>query len=33
MGILAQAKNGDELFWKWKFHAANGKVQQALEVP
>jgi hypothetical protein len=25
MGVLAQAKNGDEQFWKQKFHAANGK--------
>jgi hypothetical protein len=25
-GVLAQAKNGDELFCKEKFHAANGKV-------
>jgi hypothetical protein len=23
----AQAKNGDELFWEEKFHAANGKAQ------
>jgi hypothetical protein len=22
-----QAKNGDELFWDEKFHAANGKAQ------
>ncbi len=22
-----QAKNGDELFWEEKFHAANGKAQ------
>jgi hypothetical protein len=28
-GVLAQAKNGDELFWE-KFHAANGKAQGAL---
>jgi hypothetical protein len=28
-GVLAQAKNGDELFCK-KFHAANGKAQCAL---
>ncbi len=27
---LAQAKNGDELFWKERFHAANGKAQHAL---
>jgi hypothetical protein len=26
-GELAQAKNGDELFWKDKFHVANGKAQ------
>jgi hypothetical protein len=26
-GVLAQAKNGDELFWEEKFHAANGKAQ------
>ncbi len=25
--VLAQAKNGDKLFWKEKFHAANGKAQ------
>jgi hypothetical protein len=24
-GVLAQAKNGDELFWKEKSHAVNGK--------
>jgi hypothetical protein len=24
-GVLAEAKNGDELFWEEKFHAANGK--------
>ncbi len=24
-GVLAEAKNGDELFWEVKFHAANGK--------
>ncbi len=24
-GVLAQAKNGDKLFWREKFHAANGK--------
>jgi len=33
MWILAQAKNGDKLFWKYKFHAANGKPQHALKVP
>jgi hypothetical protein len=26
-GVLAQAKNSDELFWEEKFHAANGKAQ------
>ncbi len=26
-GILAQAKNGDQLFWEHKFHAFNGKAQ------
>jgi hypothetical protein len=30
MGVLAQAENGDEQFWKEKFHAANGKAQHAL---
>jgi hypothetical protein len=30
MGLLALAKNGDEQFWKGKFHAANGKAQHAL---
>jgi hypothetical protein len=29
MGVLTQAQNGDEQFWKYKFHAANGKVQHA----
>jgi len=29
MGLLAQAKNGDEQFWKGIFHAANGKAQHA----
>ncbi len=24
-GVLAEAKNGDGLFWEEKFHAANGK--------
>ncbi len=33
MGPLAQAKNGVERFWTWKFHAANGKAQHALKVP
>jgi hypothetical protein len=26
-----QAKNGDELFWEEKFHAANGKAQADTE--
>jgi hypothetical protein len=26
-GALAHAKNGDEVFWEEKFHAANGKAQ------
>jgi hypothetical protein len=25
--VLAWAKNGDELFWEEKFHAATGKAQ------
>ncbi len=25
--LLSQAKNGDQLFWEEKFHAANGKAQ------
>jgi len=25
--VLAQAKNGDQVFWEEKFHAANGKAQ------
>ncbi len=25
--MLAQAKNGDQVFWEEKFHAANGKAQ------
>jgi hypothetical protein len=29
MGVLAQAKNGDEQFWKWKFNAVNGNAQHA----
>jgi hypothetical protein len=32
-GVLAQAKNGDELFWEEKFHAANGRLKHALKVP
>ncbi len=31
MGVLAQGKNGDEQFWKQKFHAANGKAQHAFK--
>jgi hypothetical protein len=27
---LAQAKNGNEQFWKKKFHVVNGKAQHAL---
>ncbi len=26
-GVLAQAKNGHQVFWEEKFHAANGKAQ------
>jgi hypothetical protein len=26
-GVLAQAKNDDELFYEEKFYAANGKAQ------
>jgi len=26
-GLLAHAKDGDEVFWEEKFHAANGKAQ------
>ncbi len=26
-GALTHAKNGDEVFWKEKFHATNGKAQ------
>jgi hypothetical protein len=26
-GVLAQAKNGEKLFWEEKFHTANGKAQ------
>jgi len=28
--VLAQAKNGDEQFWKEKYHAANRKAQHTL---
>ncbi len=30
-GALADAKNGDEVFWKEKFHAANGKAQACIQ--
>jgi hypothetical protein len=30
-GTLAHAKNGDEVFWKEKFHAANGKAQACIQ--
>ncbi len=30
-GVLGQAKNGDELFWEEKFHAANGKAQRCTQ--
>jgi len=33
MGVLAQAKNGDKQFCKYKFNAGNGKAQHALKVP
>jgi hypothetical protein len=33
MGVLAQAKNDDQQFWKGKFHATNEKAQHALKVP
>jgi hypothetical protein len=33
MAELAQAKNGDEQFWKKKFHPINGNAQHALKVP
>jgi hypothetical protein len=34
MGVIAQAKNGDEQFLNMrKFHAANGKAQHSLKVP
>jgi len=33
MGVVAQAKTGDEQFWKQKFHGANAKAQLALKVP
>ncbi len=30
-GVLAQAKNGDELFWEEKFHVTNGKAQACIQ--
>jgi hypothetical protein len=33
MGVLAQAKNGDETVLEKKFHAATAKAQHALKVP
>jgi hypothetical protein len=30
-GVLAHAKNGDKVFWKEKFHAANGKAQACIQ--
>jgi len=30
IGVLDQAKIGDQQFWKEKFHATNGKAQHAL---
>jgi hypothetical protein len=30
-GALAHAKNGDEIFWKEKFHVANGKAQACIQ--
>jgi hypothetical protein len=33
MAVLAKAKNGDEQFWKEKFHAVNEKARHALKVP
>jgi len=30
IGVLDQAKNGDQQFWKENFHATNGKAQHAL---
>jgi hypothetical protein len=32
-GVLAQAKNGEELFSEEKFHAAMGRPKHALKVP
>jgi len=31
-GVLAQAKNGDELFLEDTFHAPNGKAQACSQV-
>ncbi len=33
MGVLIQAKNGDDHLLKQKIHAANGKAKHALKVP
>jgi len=30
-GVLAQAKNGDELLREEKFHATNGKAQACIQ--
>jgi hypothetical protein len=30
-GVLAHAKNGDEVFWKEKFHVAHGKAQACIQ--
>ncbi len=30
-GVLDQAKNGDQVFWEEKFHAANGKAQACIQ--
>ncbi len=30
-GVLAQPKNGEELFWEEKFHTANGKAQACIQ--
>ncbi len=30
-GVLGQAKNGDQVFWEEKFHAANGKAQACIQ--
>jgi hypothetical protein len=31
-GVLAQAKNGEELFWEEKFHAPNQNAQACTQV-